>query len=161
MAPQPGGQEPPEEDHGAPAPVDDAHVSFHGQRPHDLVGHKVACHGHGEMAALDEVGVYKARPDVGEADVQFAGIRQLLEGLDISVLKGLGGTVRRRRSQPARACNAGDDRDVSAAVVGHPPEGLAHHACEAQGIGADGVEFGIGLERGVLPSDARGVEIEV
>ena len=59
------------------------------------------------------------------------------------------------------ACNAGDNGDVSSAIVPEKIERRGYALHKATRIGIDGIKLGLDVERDVVVSDARHVEIYV
>ena len=161
-APDETGNAAPEGCEQAVAPVDDANVLTTVDGGDNLSGDILGLEHHRIMEiAIEQGGIHEARSDIGKMDVEPPGIGLLLQSLQIDVLHGLGGRVRRSRSEALGAGNGGDGSDMSPTPFCEIAVGLANHPRKAQAVGGDGREFDVLMQLAVLAADARGVEEEV
>ena len=73
-------------------PVDDADVLLMIDGFYNLLGYHIGFHQHRIMeVAVQKGGIYETWTDIGDIDVQTAGIGLLLQRLEIDVLHGLCG----------------------------------------------------------------------
>ena len=165
LYPQPAGDEAPEGDEEAVAPVDGDDRTAKTDAADDGFGHAARVELEGIVVAVgEERGADEAGADVMEMDVTEAAdgaelLQALHVGVDISFRGGIGGCG----TESAGAGDAADDGEVGFVVrtLCQIVEGCADDACHAHGIGLDSGQFTLHVEGRVLIADARTVEDEV
>ena len=86
---------------------------------------------------------------------------QLLQCIDVRVLKTFGGRIGRSSSQPFGSGNGADDCQVSSFLLGKVMESGCHHAHKSGAVGFQCTEFDFRCQLVVLVTDARAVQVEV
>ena len=93
------------------------------------------------VTIVEEVGVDKPGPDIGDGNVEFAHGCQLIKRLEVGVLKGFGCGIGRSCAKTFGTGNAADGSKVTTTVGGKIIESQVYHLSEAQGVSAYCVHF--------------------
>src|SRR3712207_3802044 len=108
-----GNQSPKENEQSVP-PVDNQHPLFPLQSSYNLPGNFPGFHQHGIMlAVVQQVCPHKAGTYVGEADIRPLQVSELLQRIQISVLKSFGGRVGGSYAQTFCPRNGADSCQMS------------------------------------------------
>lgn len=163
--PEPAGDESPEEDEEAIAPVDGDDGAVVANAVGNGESHLVRVELEGVVVPVcQEGGAHESWTDVVEVDVANASdVAELGETFHIMIVVALGGGVGWGGTQSACPCNAADDSEVGGAlgVLLEVVEGGVDHLREAHDVGGTGGHLPVEVEGGVLIADACAVEIEV
>ena len=161
-APDPVGNQPPEEGQHPIATVNHPYMPFAVDAADDIPRHRFRLHQHGIFESAAEQGrIHEPRTDISKPDVQSALVGLLFQCLQIRGLQGFGCRVCRCRTKSFRSGYRRDGSDMSPTLLRKISVGRADHPGESHGIRFRRDQFDVLLQRAVLLADTRSMEIEI
>lgn len=161
MPPKAIGHKAPEKHQKAITPIDNHHMAPTVYAADDVAGHHFRLHLHGKARTGNERSVNKTRTDVSKPNGESLGISQLLQSLDIGILKGFGRTVGRRRSKSFHTSYRRDNGNMPSPMRFHILKDNIDKPAKSHRIGIDGIHLYLRLQIKVLRADTSRMEVQV